>query len=436
MTVLKKGIRYLLKIVGSGDGQSQFAKNFLKVVKANIFARALPLLVTPILTRMYAPEDFAALSLFMSILLLASSFSTMKFEWSLPSVDSNNTAVSLISLGLFFLLLTTTSFLLIIILLFAIDSTSLWKGFDIIGLLLYLLPIAVLGLGLKSLLETWHIRANDLTPISYSKVVESSLDVTFSLIGGGLKLMSAGLILAKVVGIWSAVATLLLNTKDLMTSLKEVKRYKLIRVFKRYSKEAFWSSLTSITNTLGFILPLFIFTQLYPTKEVGWYALMNTLALAPVAVFSAALGQSFWSEAAKMARGKEFVELKGLYLKTTYNLSLFSIPAIVVLLLSPFYLDIILGSQWQDASYIMVALIPFVVGKLIFAPTNHLIVLSKQYLQAGCDITRIVLTIIAIVISYKLEFSFFTTVLMTSLASFAGYIVLFLTHLKVHTQYG
>lgn len=436
MNVLKRGISSLSKIVHSGDHQSQFVKNFLKVVKANIFARALPFLVMPILTRMYAPEDFAALSLFMSILLLASSFSTLRFEWSLPSVDSNSTAVNLMSVGFFFLVLTTSSFLLVIILLFALDSISIWKGFEILGLLLYLIPIAVLGLGLKSLLETWHIRANDLTPISYSKVIESSLDVTFSLVGGGLKWMSTGLVLARVVGIWTAVIALLLNTKDLMVSLKEIKLYKLKRVFKLYSKEAYWSSLTSITNTVSFILPLLVFTQLYSTKEVGWYSLMNTLALAPIAVFSAALGQSFWSEAAKMARAKEFSELKNLYLKTTYNLSLFSIPAIVALLLSPLYLDIILGSQWEDASYIMVALIPFVAGKLIFAPTNHLIVLSKQHLQAGCDITRIILTVAAIVISYKLGFSFFTTVLMTSFASLAGYIVLFLIHLKVHAQYG
>lgn len=430
-----KKINNIANAVGLGDNRSQFVKNFLKVVQANIFARALPFLAMPILTRIYAAEDFATVSLFISILMLISSFSTLKFEWSLPSVDNTNTAISLIILGFVFSLLISTSLLIIIFILNITGFNTFWKGFDILGNLIYLIPLGVLALGLKSLLETWHIRANDLTAISYSKMLESTLDVALGLLIGWLKLVTSGLVLAKVISQWFSVFILLLNSKDLLFKLKKIQHYNFRNTFKSYSKEAYWSATTSIINTLSFVLPLFIFTQLYSAEEVGGYALMNTLALAPIAVFSAALGQSFWSEAAKMARVKKFLELKKLYIKTTYNLALFSIPAIFVLSLSPFFLDVILGSQWKDASYTIVALIPFVVGKLIFAPTNHLIVLSKQHLQAGGDITRIILTIIAISISYQLDFSFFTTVVITSLASLVGHVVLFLIHLKVHAQY-
>ena len=411
-------------------------KNFVKVVQANIFARALPFLVMPILTRTYAPEDFATVSLFMSLVLLASSFSTLKFEWSLPSVESGDIALHLIGLGFIALLLSSISFLAIILLLAVTHSFSIWNGFVTIGGLIYLMPLAVMGLGIKSLLETWHIRDNDLTAVSHSKIVESMVDVSVSLTGGWLNLTSVGLVLAKIFAMWTSAFVLLLKTKKLLYNLTNISSDKIREVFWKYSKEASWSSLTSVVNTLSFILPLLIFTELYSTKEVGWYALMNTLALAPIAVFSAALGQSFWSEAAKMSRGKQYEELKALYLKSTYNLILFSIPVMVVLAFSPLYIDILLGSQWKEASFIMVALIPFVAGKLIFAPTNHLIVLSKQHLQAGCDITRISLTVLAILVSYQYDLSFFITVMMTSLASLVGYIVLFLLHLKVHSQYG
>ena len=46
---------------------SPFARNVGKLLSANIFAQVLGFLVYPILTRLYAPEDFGLLNLFVNI---------------------------------------------------------------------------------------------------------------------------------------------------------------------------------------------------------------------------------------------------------------------------------------------------------------------------------------------------------------------------------
>ena len=47
--------------------QSELVRNSARLLSANVIAQAVGLLVYPILTRMYAPEDFGLLNLFMSI---------------------------------------------------------------------------------------------------------------------------------------------------------------------------------------------------------------------------------------------------------------------------------------------------------------------------------------------------------------------------------
>ena len=42
-------------------------KNFSKLLSANIIAQIIGLIVYPILTRIYSPEDFGILNLFLSI---------------------------------------------------------------------------------------------------------------------------------------------------------------------------------------------------------------------------------------------------------------------------------------------------------------------------------------------------------------------------------
>ena len=47
--------------------RSELVRNSARLLSANVVAQAIGLLVYPILTRMYAPDDFGLLNLFMSI---------------------------------------------------------------------------------------------------------------------------------------------------------------------------------------------------------------------------------------------------------------------------------------------------------------------------------------------------------------------------------
>ena len=69
--------------------RSSGVRNFAKLFSANVVAQAIGLLVYPILTRIYSPEDFGLLNLFLSIGNVLVILSTMEYYNAivLPSED-------------------------------------------------------------------------------------------------------------------------------------------------------------------------------------------------------------------------------------------------------------------------------------------------------------------------------------------------------------
>ena len=59
--------------------KSSGVRNFSKLLSANVVAQVIGLVVYPILTRMYAPEDFGLLNLLLSISGVLVIFSTAEY---------------------------------------------------------------------------------------------------------------------------------------------------------------------------------------------------------------------------------------------------------------------------------------------------------------------------------------------------------------------
>ena len=60
--------------------RSASVRNFTKLLSANVVAQVIGLVVYPILTRIYAPEDFGLLNLFVSLASVICIFATAEYH--------------------------------------------------------------------------------------------------------------------------------------------------------------------------------------------------------------------------------------------------------------------------------------------------------------------------------------------------------------------
>ena len=98
----------------------------------------------------------------------------------------------------------------------------------------------------------------------------------------------------------------------------------------------------------------------------------------------------------------------------------------------PLYVGPIFGrAEWADAGYVLQGMAPMVLGMLVFAPLNHLVVHRRQAWQLAADGSRLVLVTAIIVGSALVGTPFVLVVFMTSLGSLAAYVILFVLHWKI-----
>ena len=87
--------------------KSSGVRNFSKLLSANVMAQVLGLVVYPILTRMYAPEDFGLLNLFLSIGGVLAILSTAEYYYAIVLPKEDKDAENVLGVGVLWLLATT-----------------------------------------------------------------------------------------------------------------------------------------------------------------------------------------------------------------------------------------------------------------------------------------------------------------------------------------
>ena len=113
--------------------KSEFTRNVLTLMTGTAIAQAIPIIVSPILTRLYSPEDFGRLALFISIVSIMSVLATGKYELAIILPKKNSTAYQLVSLSVMLSLVVSVLYILFLIV------SRMHYSFDIIY---YLLPVS------------------------------------------------------------------------------------------------------------------------------------------------------------------------------------------------------------------------------------------------------------------------------------------------------
>ncbi|MEK8031867.1 oligosaccharide flippase family protein [Ideonella sp. DXS29W] len=365
--------------------QSRFARNVWQVARANVLAQALPVIAAPLLTRLYSPADFGGLALFASVLSVALAVGTVRFEWSVPSARAGTTAAALMVLGS--LALCGCSFLLLFAWVAARHRLpSAWSVIDAMGWLV--LP-ALVGGGIQQLLQAWHVRRADLSPMGRAKVMQSAANLLVCLAAAKLGLY--GLVAGAVAGVWVGLRTLWLHATGLSAAIARLDRRRLAVAWRRFRAEAGWSTLASAVSTASFAIVPFMLARHYSAVEVGYYALMQRVALGPVGLVGAAVSQSFWAEAARLVRADPAL-LSSLYRRSSWRLVWVALPLALVALAGPLFVGPLFGDvQWAGAGWVLAASVPMLIGQVIVSPLSHLIIHGKQHWQALWDVLRMAL---------------------------------------------
>jgi O-antigen/teichoic acid export membrane protein len=407
ISIRQKVFLVLLQIVDLRNS-SRIKRNIILTAQANILAQILSYAFSPLMTRLYSPSDFGSFTVFSSYLALLSSFAIWRVDWSVPNAKSQVQAVSVMLLG--FTLLSILSTILF-------SASLLFRDINI-----FMLSLLLFYTGNQQIALSWHIREADLSLISKSRVYQSILGVFASIIFGLFHFGTLGLIFSTLISTWVGLAIIVRGTK-IRAHIRRLSYKRIYTSLRRFWREATASTLASIVNTASLTAIPLLLSRYYSATEIGWYVLMYRLALLPLEPFLTAISQSFWAEAVNLVRTSR-VSLKNLHAKLTFRLMIVSVPMSLVALFGPLYVGFIFGDKWSRAGYILIALIPLIIGTITIPTLSHLAVHRKQHWQMVWDIARLSLLALTIVFCGSTEIRIELTVLIISIVMSLMYLVL------------
>lgn len=399
-----------------------FKKNFMALAKANIIVQLLTICSIPVISRLFSPSDYGLLSVYSSIVVLLASFSTLRFDWSIPSAKLNTQGAILFAFGigiaLFFTIVTSLIF-----------TTSLFWNYAptaVMDLKPYwpLIIVGVLFLSCFNLLKSWSTRKANLLDIARITWQQALARISLNLLFGYLSFGGLGLLLSSLIARGMGLRRFYHVLLEVCSSLQKTTQKRVLITWRRYRKKAALSSVISLLNTISTNLTILGLALYYSSFELGLLAFANRLVAGPVNVVVRAISQSFWSRAAELARTGQYKQLSAEYIYVTIRLFICAIIVTAAIFFAAPHTGLLFGKNWSNVGSILICMIPLFIGTIVVVPTNHLIAIQKEALQLIADIARLFLIIVSIGVSISFNLDFKLAVLLCCSSSLCGYLIL------------
>lgn len=309
---------------------------------SNALGQAIALLVSPLLTRLYTPEDFGMLAIYMSLTTILGVLVCLRYEMAivLPEDDTEGATLAILSLVC---VLLTTLVTAIGLYFFGDELTSLLSTPQMKPFL-WALPLSVFLLGMFTAFRYWAIRQNAYGQIGQARIKQVLGSVLVQIVA--FPLGALGLIGGQLAN--QGVGSVSLGKRFLSRpDIRSVTVSKLWYAARRYKHLPLISVWAGLLNRTSAQLPALMFAALFGPAVAGFYALATRVVNTPAGVMSGALSSVLFSSAASAHRQGGLGELAR---KTHRRLVVVALPPLLLLaLISPQLFEWVFGAQWTQS---------------------------------------------------------------------------------------
>lgn len=381
--------------------KSEFSRSVLTLMTGTALAQALPIAIAPILTRMYSPEDFGLLALFLAMFAILSTIATGRYEMAVMAPVHESEAQSMVFLSV---LVAFGVFVLtgVPVLLFS-KEIAIFLGNESIEIWLYFLPIIVFASGVYQSIDYWLNRQKKYRRMAENKLLQAGGVSLFQVILGLVS--SAGLIIGSVIG-WSLSSLFIVKKSNLNFSQYDFNEIKRLAV--RYKDYPLFQAPFSTLNSMSSQAPIFFITKYFDTSIVGLFSMVIKILGAPTALIAKSIGQVFFQRVSEHAKSSPELLLEDIY-RVALKLLM-----IAVLIFSPilFYgreiFAIVFGNDWAQAGEYAQVLVFSVVIKFIVSPLSTVfLAIDKIRVGSFWQLLYFLTTIVMLFIALMYEFQVF-----------------------------
>ncbi|HRH51632.1 MAG TPA: oligosaccharide flippase family protein [Panacibacter sp.] len=327
--------------------KNTFLRNVFVVMFGTAIAQAIPVLISPLLTRIYSPSDFAVFSLYLSVLNTLSIIITGRYELAIILPKYEKAALIILKISLF--ITAILSFVFFIFFIFFSNSLAQLLGNNNISRWLLVLPLSLLLTGVFQSLSYWLTKEKNYTAISKTRLIQSLTGVLFTILLGFIPIISGGLVFGNIIGLLIAVIfSVIIIYPSIKKNFWDSSKSKLKLYALKYIDFPKYNAFSSLVNAIGIYIPLWYISSVFNAETTGYYGLATRIIAIPLMLFSSSVSQVYYKKAADIFNSKQdlYKFTKNLFLKC---LSIAILPLMILVFLAPYLFNIVFGAKWYEA---------------------------------------------------------------------------------------
>lgn len=399
-------------------------RNVFVVGFGGVVGQSAVVLCMPVLTRLYSPESYGQWALLMTLVLVAGTLASLRYELSVLLPDSHDKAANVFALCLCLSVVVAASLALFLLLVPNSFVTSV--GFAGLRQWFWAVPLLVVARGFHQTCISWYTRMAAFSRVS---LVTAMLPMFTIVTQIALPLLGAsddarGLVVGSIVGHTLAAGVgILLLIPGRQLNLRALSWQCIKNVFLDYRKYPLYMTPYTIVSELRNRLAAFLFAAYGQTMTLGYFVFSEKMTRVPVNTVTNAIRPVFFQKAA----AHPFRSLQDSILRSLFFINKAATPFFVLFWLAHARIfEFVFGPEWRGASvYGVVLSVPM----FILLHTNWLDrsmdVLGRQKLAFLLETAFSVASVLALVAGLLLCGSVFYGVLLQAVA-FALYNIVWL----------
>ncbi|WP_102335503.1 lipopolysaccharide biosynthesis protein [Salimicrobium jeotgali] len=328
--------------------KSQFIRKTMIMISGTAGSQAIILLASPFITRLYGPEAFGVLGVFMAVsaIMIPASVFGYPIAIVLPKEDKEAVALTKISL---LLSVAVTSFTLIIVWAFGEELLSLFN-FAEINDYIFFIPLVIFFGGLLQIFQQWSLRLQEFSVIAKANLYYSFM-VQGGIVGIGLFYpVALILITMNTLGRFFKIIFLVIGNMK-KRDLKEIYQGpipSLKTIAYKYKNFPTYRAPEMLISGLSQNIPIVLLSSMFGPAAAGFFTLGRRVMAAPTTIIGKAVGDVFYPRINQAYHSQE--NLQHLIKKSTFFLAIAGfIPFGLVIIFGPLFFEFVFGSEWKKA---------------------------------------------------------------------------------------
>lgn len=376
-------------------------KNTSTVLSGNVIAQLISFAVYPLLTRIYSPDDFGVLTVFLSIGGIWIIIAGGEYYNSVMLPRERKKAVACFQVSL--LTILAVSLLCVLSIIFKDFFAQCYKS-ETLGDWYFLLPLYVLFSALWVVLQHWYSREKRFKAVSGYQIGLSSTNAAMKSGFGLGGLTTGGMIWSMTIAPFiSLSASVLIHLRKELKELLHFDWKAIKSAASEYSNFPKYATPRMLLHNIIWVMPALVLTPYFSVEEIGFFGMAITLSLKPMTVCISSMYSVFFQKFAAMVSQKERITpTLRRYMKT---ILLVSIPSFAILyFILPWFTEVLLGEGWRFTGELIQVMLPCYVSMLITSTFNFIPdIFNKQKMTLLFEVINLIVSVAAIVIGIYLN---------------------------------